>query len=67
MLTIIGLVYEGMDSEQMLPLLFTELRQLFGFSSGVLLTIDPGKLELQECFSFDCPAEGSKRYLAYYA
>ncbi|HRF73416.1 MAG TPA: LuxR C-terminal-related transcriptional regulator [Accumulibacter sp.] len=66
LLDIIDLVYEGMDREQMLAALFAELRQLFAFSSGVLLPIDPVTLELQGAFSFDCPSEHAEQYLQHY-
>jgi len=67
LLDIIDLVYEGVEREQMLAALFTELRQLFTFSSGVLLPIDPGTFELQGTFSFDCPSENTEPYLQHYA
>jgi DNA-binding CsgD family transcriptional regulator len=67
LLDIIDLVYANMDRDQMLATLFAELRQLFAFSSGVLLPIDPLTLELQGTFSFDCAAENTERYLQHYA
>ena len=67
LLDIIDLVYANMDRDQMLAALFAALRQIFSFSSGVLLPIDPLTLEQQGTFSFDCASENTERYLQHYA
>jgi DNA-binding CsgD family transcriptional regulator len=51
----------------MLNEIFTELRGLLAHSSGVLLPIDPGTLELRGAFCFDCPSEHVSPYLEHYA
>lgn len=67
LLEIIDLVYEVDDRDQMLAAVFTELRALFAFASGVLLPIDPCTLELQGAVCFDCPPENTTPYLDHYA
>lgn len=67
LLEIIDLVYEVDDLEQMLAAVFTELRALFAFASGVLLPIDPCTLELQSAVCFDCPPENTIPYFDHYA
>jgi DNA-binding CsgD family transcriptional regulator len=67
LLKVIDLIYEIDDCEQMLNEIFTELRRLLAHSSGVLLPIDPGTLELRGAFCFDCPSEHVSPYLEHYA
>ncbi len=67
LLEIIDLIYDREDADQMLTSLFTGLRELFAFSSGVLLPIEPETFELQEAFCFDCPPENNAPYLQHYA
>lgn len=67
MLDLIDQIYQVEDRDQMLRAVFTELRNLFSFSSGVLLPIDPERLELESAVCFECPAENTAPYLEHYA
>ncbi len=67
MLDLIDLIYQVEDRDQMLGAVFSELRNLFSFSSGVLLPIDPERLELDSAVCFECPTENTAPYLEHYA
>lgn len=67
LLNLIDQVYEIDDLEQMQAHLFAELRHLVRFSSGVMLSIDPGRFELQAAHCCDCSLEHAKQYLEHYA
>lgn len=67
LLKIIDLVYEIDNGEQMLSALFSELRGLLRFSSGVLLPIDPRSFEMLGVHCFDCAAENTAPYFEHYA
>jgi len=67
LIEIFNLIYEVEDRDEMLAALFTRLRDLLPFTSGVLLPIDPCMLELQGAVCFDCPSENTATYLEHYA
>lgn len=67
LLNLIDQVYEIDDREHLQTHVFAELRHLVRFSSGVMLSIDPGRFELHAAHCCDCSLEHAQQYLEHYA
>ena len=67
LLQIIEMAYAASDDGEMVRSVFTALRELMSFASGVFMPVNPETLELQPGLCFDCSAADMETYLAHYA
>lgn len=67
LLQIIEMAYAAVDDGEMVRSVFTALRELMSFPSGVFMPVNPDTLELQPGLCFDCSAADMETYLAHYA
>lgn len=67
LLEIIQRAYDAPDDCTMVRSVFTTMRELMRFASGVFLPVNPDTLELQAGFCFDCCEADMETYLAHYA
>ncbi len=67
LLKIIEMAYAAADDGEMALSVFTTLRDLMSFPSGVFMPVNPDTLELQQGLCFDCSAADMATYLAHYA
>lgn len=67
LLKVIDLAYAAADDCTMMGDVFTALRGLVPFSSGVFMPVDAATMELQSGVCFDCSMEQMALYLAHYA
>ncbi len=61
------MIYAAADDRDMVQSVFTALRDLMSFPSGVFMPVSPGTLELQPGFCFECNAAEMEAYLNHYA
>ena len=67
LLKIIEMAYAAADDGEVVRSVFTALRELMSFQSGVFMPVNPDTLELQQGLCFDCSAADMETYLAHYA
>jgi DNA-binding CsgD family transcriptional regulator len=67
LLKIIEMAYAAADDGEVVRSVFTALRELMSFQSGVFMPVNPDTLELQQGLCFDCSAPDMETYLAHYA
>lgn len=67
LLQIIERVYLAADDGEMVHSVFTTLRELMSFASGVFMPANANTLELQQGLCFDCRPADMDTYLAHYA
>ncbi len=67
LLKIIQMAYDAPDDCEMVRSVFTAMRKLMSFASGVFLPVNPDTLELQPGLCFDCSEADMDSYLAHYA
>jgi len=67
LLKIIEMAYAAADDGEVVRSVFTALRELMSFRSGVFMPVNPDTLELQQGLCFDCSAADMETYLAHYA
>ncbi len=67
LLKIIEMAYAAADDGEVVRSVFTALRELMSFQSGVFMPVNPDTLELEQGLCFDCSAADMETYLAHYA
>ena len=67
LLKIIDMAYAAADDGEMVHSVFTALRELIPFPSGVFMPVNANTLELQQGLCFDCHPTDMDSYLAHYA